>query len=165
MRKKLVFVIVFLAAFCQVLPVGAISKTEAKLVSDHCTAIRDNLKTLQKMDARVRVYLGSYYEAILSNFITPLNVRLVENNLSNGDLVENQNDFADARALFSSDFIKYQRGLEELVGMNCKDEPEAFYNKLEIVRQKRKIMEQDVLKMREVISWHIRLVNELKGKL
>ena len=163
--KKMLFVLSFVVAILISAPVGAISKTEAKLVSDHCTVIRDNLKTLQKMDARARVYLGSYYEAILSKFITPLNVRLVENNLSNGDLVENQNDFADARALFSSDFIKYQKGLEELVGMNCKDEPEAFYDKLEIVRQKRKIMEQDVLKMREVISRHVRLVNELKGKL
>ena len=163
--KKMLFVLSFVVAILISAPVGAISKTEAKLVSDHCTVIRDNLKTLQKMDARARVYLGSYYGAILSKFITPLNVRLVENNLSNGDLVENQNDFADARALFSSDFIKYQKGLEELVGMNCKDEPEAFYDKLEIVRQKRKIMEQDVLKMREVISRHVRLVNELKGKL
>ena len=163
--KKMFFVLSFVVTLLISVPVGAISKTEAKLVSDHCTVIRDNLKTLQKMDARARVYLGSYYEAILSKFITPLNVRLVENNLSNGDLVENQNDFADARALFSSDFMKSQKGLEELVGMNCKDAPEAFYDKLEIVRQKRKIMEQDVLKMREVISRHIRLVNELKGKL
>ena len=51
------------------------------------------------------------------------------------------------------------------MGMNCKDEPDSFYNKLVVVRQKRKIMEQDVLKMREIIAQHVKLVNALKGKL
>ena len=164
-KKALILYYIILMLFCPALNVGAVPKAEVALVSDRCESIINSLKKLQKTDAKTRVYLGSYYEKILTNFITPLNVRLVENSLSNADLVENQNDFAETRQLFSSDFINYQRALEELVGMNCKEDSDTFYNKLVIVRQKRKIMEQDTLKMREIISQHIKMVNSLKGKL
>ncbi len=130
-------------------------------VSDNCSSIKEKLREVQRDDAKVRVALGSYYETVLTRFITPLNVRLVENNLSNAKLVENQNDFAKTRTVFSDDFINYQKELEELVGMDCFKEPEDFYKKLEKVRQKRKTMNQDVLKMRNLLSGHIKYVNEL----
>ena len=49
--------------------------------------------------------------------------------------------------------------------MDCRKEPEDFYNKLDKVRQKRKIVEQDALKMRVLLSEHVQLANQLKGKL
>ena len=97
--------------------------------------------------------------------MTQFNIRLVENNLSTASLIENQNNIAEAKSIFASDFVKYQQTLEELVAINCKTEPETFYEKLDMVRQKRKTMKQDVLKMRELISEHIRLVNGVMGKL
>ncbi len=147
------------------LPTWAISKEQESAIKSRCETIKESLKTLQRTDAKTRVYLGGYYEIILSRFITPLNVRLVENNLSNADLVENQNKFVETKTVFANDFIKYQQMLEELVLMDCKNEPETFYEKLVAVRQRRKIMDQDVLKMRSLISEHIKLVFELEGKL
>ena len=148
--------------FCAV---QAISPNQSAAIVEHCDTIKDELKKVQKEDARVRVYLGGYYETILTKFITPLNVRLVENNLSSAGLVENQNNFAGTKTLFTNDFIAYQQGLEELVGLDCRQEPEKFYDKLTTVRQKRKIMVQDVLKMRNLISEHVRLVEGLRGKV
>ena len=120
---------------------------------------------MQKTDARARVYLGGFYEKVLADFVVPFNVRLVENNLSTAGLVENQNKMAETKALFASDFIAYQQGLEELVAYDCKNEPQEFYNKLDVVRKKRKIVEQDTLKMRNLISEHVKLADQLKGKL
>ena len=156
----------FLQVFAIKLPSAmAITEVQSSAIVEKCDVIRDNLRKVQKEDAKVRVYLGGYYDAILTRFITPLDVRLVENNLSNAGLIENQNDFAEAKTLFANDFVKYQQELEELVGMDCKGEPEKFYDRLVIVRQKRKIMAQDVLKIRSLISEHVKLVTELKGKL
>ena len=159
--------ILFLCLICSLvsLPVSAISESQEKAVAEHCDSIRSVLKSVQKTDARTRVYLGGYYEAILSRFVTPLNVRLVENNLSSAGLVENQNKLVNTRELFISDFISYQQDLEELVSMDCTKEPGNFYNKLEKVRQKRKIVEQDTLKMRSLLSEHVKLVTELEGKV
>ena len=169
MKKKItIFYCTIFLIFCQVAVVPAalaISETEEKVISASCSSIKDILKTVQKNDAKARVYFGSYYETILTKFITPLNVRLIENNLSSAKLVENQNKFAEGKTIFSSDFIKYQQSLEELVLIDCKSEPARFYEKLVLVRDRRKIMEQDVLKMRSLLSEHVKLVNNLKGKL
>lgn len=166
-KKRLIFYCIILLAICQVFVPGVSAVTEKQSIAvvEHCDTIKENLRKVQKEDSRVRVYLGGYYETILSKFITPLNVRLVENNLSSAGLVENQNNFAAAKALFANDFVIYQQGLEELAGMDCKQEPEKFYDKLVFVRQKRKIMVQDVLKIRSLISDHIKLVTALKGKI
>ena len=165
-KKRLIFYCIILMFFCQYSTgVMAITKEQSAAIEKNCDTIRDNLKKVQKEDARVRVYLGGYYETILSKFIMPLNVRLVENNLSSAGLIENQNKFAEAKTTFANDFVTYQQGLEELVGMDCKQKPDEFYDKLVVVRQKRKIMVQDVLKMRSLISEHVRLVEGLKGKV
>lgn len=171
MGKKNCFCKIGVAIFVALLvggglmPVSALSKEKEDAIVKKCDVIRDNLKKVQKEDAKLRVNLGGFYETILTKFITPLNVRLIENNLSSAGFVENQNNFVDARALFASDFITYQQGLEDLVGIDCRTEPGKFYDKLTIVRQKRKIMVQDVLKMRNIISEHIKLVTDLRGKL
>ena len=92
-------------------------------------------------------------------------MKLVEKNLSTADFVENQNSFVETKTVFSNDYISYQQQLEELVAMDCKSEPEAFYEKLVKVRQKRKTMEQDTMLMRSLISRHVRLVTTLKEKI
>ena len=165
MKRFLTILVLCLSSVFVVLPVSAISDEKKNAIQEHCETIKDSLKNTQRADARARVYLGGFYETILVDFVTPLNVRLVENNLSSADLVENQNKIADTKILFANDFVGYQQDLEELVGMNCGQEPEVFYDKLVRVRQKRKIVEQDVLKMRSLISEHVKLASQLKGKL
>ena len=165
LKVQIAFFALLVSLSGQFCVVQAIGPDQSAAIVEHCDTIKDDLKKVQKEDARARVYLGGYYETILTKFITPLNVRLVENNLSSAGLVENQNNFAETKTLFSNDYITYQQGLEELVGMDCKQEPEKFYDKLTKVRQKRKIMVQDVLKMRNLISEHMRLVEGLKGKV
>ena len=142
-----------------------ISEAGKQAIKERCDIIRDNLKSVQKTDSRTRVYLGAHYETILTKFVVPLNVRLVENGLSNAELVENQNGLTEARKLFADDFVNYQQGLEELVGMDCKTEPEKFYEQLEKVRSRRKTVEQDTLKIRNLVSKHLKLAGDLRGKL
>lgn len=145
-------------------------KTEAKITSeqktiivDHCDTMKDNLKSLQRTDSRARVYLGRYYETILTDFITPLNIRLVENNISDAKLLDNQTNFAAKRSVFNYDYISYQQSLEELVNTNCKTEPEKFYEKLVITREKRKIVKKDAAKMRDLTDEQKKLVEELRN--
>lgn len=147
------------------MPAQAISAKQENAIKEHCTEIKEQLKNVQKDDARTRVHLGGRYETILTKFITPLNVRLVENNLSNAELVENQNDFAETKTLFMTDYINYQQSLEELTLIDCKEKPEDFYEKLDITQQRRKIVAQDVLKLRSLITKHLKLVTELRSKI
>lgn len=142
-----------------------LSTEKQKLISDNCSIIKDNLKNLQHEDSKVRVHLGKYYETILANFITPLNVVLVANNVSNLDLIENQNEYTTTRAKFASDYIVYQKALEELVAIDCKVEPGRFYDELIEVRAERKKVSADVTKLRSLIEKQKELVTVIRGKL
>ncbi len=142
-----------------------ISEAQQTGIIENCATIKDNLTKVQKSDARARVYLGRYYETILTKFVTPLNLRLVENNLSAADLVANQTKMAEARTLFTNDYVSYQKELESLVAMDCKEKAGEFHQQLAKVKSKRKIVEQDTLKMRNLISEHVKLAGKLRGKI
>lgn len=145
--------------------VMAVSQAENEVLVSHCDEVREKLKVVQKNDAKTRVFLGGKYEAILNKYMVPLNVRLVENNLSTSEMIEVQNEFADTKVVFNNDYVVYQQSLENLVGIDCKAEPDKFYNELSIVRKKRMVMEQDALKMRNLITRYVKIVTELKGKI
>ncbi|MBQ3353097.1 hypothetical protein IJG89_02000 [Candidatus Saccharibacteria bacterium] len=164
MKRFLVVFLIITISFASV-PVLAISEGQEGIIQKQCKAIKVNLRAVQREDAKVRIRLGAYYDTVLTKYIMPLNVKLVENNLSNAKFIDNQNEFADTKTVFVKDFTKYQQMLEELVAVDCEAEPEKFYDELVDVRQRRKTMEQDVLKMRRLISEHIKLVEDLKGKL
>ena len=141
------------------------TQAQIAIVQDRCDAIHEELKVLQRNDSRARVYLGRYYETILNRFITPLNVRLVENNLSSTNFINNQNDFNKTRTNFMIDYVEYQKGLEDLVATNCKESPGQFYEKLVSVRAKRAVVADDTVKLKKLASEHSELVKGLKVKL
>ena len=109
---------------------GGISKEQTETISSQCSIIKDNLKNLQHEDSKARVHLGSYYEKILVDYMTPFNVALIAKGITNVNLVENQSNFSESRAKFAGDYITYQKSLEELVAINCKKDPVKFYEKL-----------------------------------
>ncbi|MBR2710646.1 hypothetical protein IKF02_03415 [Candidatus Saccharibacteria bacterium] len=163
--KRFLFTMIVLVASLVALPVFAISDSQEKAIVDHCDSLRDSLKSVQRDDSRARVYLGRYYENILNKFITPLNVRLVENNLSNSELISNQNDFAKTRTNFMIDYVEYQKELEDLVATNCKEEPGLFYEKLVSTRKKRELVAKDADKLRSLALNQIDDLKILEGRL
>ena len=163
--KKIFFLFVMMMGFCLVLPAGAVSEGQKMAISENCDKIKETLRTVQHQDSRTRVYLGRYYETVLSKYITPLNVRLVENTMINSDLMDNQDSFSRTRNSFIIDFIEYQKGLEDLVATDCKTEPENFYNKLVKVRERRKVVESDTVVLKELIMTQLNLVKGLREQL
>ena len=165
MRMKFVFPLcVFLCSFCFMGSVSAISKAQETAIVDHCEAIKEDLKNVQRSDARARVYIGGRYEGILSDYIMPLNLWLVEKNMSKANLIESQNKIAEMKTNFANDYVNYQQGLEQLVAIDCKNQATAFYDKLVRVRQKRKKVEQDVQKMASELNDYKAKVAKLKEK-
>ena len=172
MKKLKVLVLMVMTLFLMFSSVKVFAEGEEDLqitdaqrttIIDHCDAMKDSLKNLQRTDSRTRVYLGRYFETILTNFITPLNLRLVENNISDSALLENQTNFAERRTRFVNDFITYQQGLEELVHVDCKSEPDRFYEKLQATKDKRKIVNRDVMKLKGYTNEQVKLVEALKN--
>ena len=127
-----------------------------------CQSIKQTLKRVQNIDRNTRISIGRSYQTILTDFITPLNVRLVKNNKSISELTSIQNRFVDARETFNRDYISYSQEFENLLNIDCKNEPEKFYNQLEKTREKRTSVADSARKVRAIISEHLTEVEKFK---
>ncbi len=128
-----------------------------------CQSIKQTLKRIQNIDKNTRISIGRSYQSILSDFITPLNIRLVKNNISNGELSAIQSRFVDARETFNRDYIAYSQEFETLLNIDCKNEPENFYNQLVKTREKRAEVAASAKIVRGIITKHYNEVEALKN--
>lgn len=150
-------------------PAHALSETQRGAISQNCGSLQQSLKQLQVSDSRTRVYLGSIYETIISDYMLPLSIRIAASNWSldtNGVKLSTQHsDFSVSRSSFSATYIKYQRSLEELVSFDCLTDPDGFYEKLENVREERADLAALVAQMRAKLETHQETVKSLAENL
>ncbi|MBQ6320845.1 hypothetical protein IJI17_01315 [Candidatus Saccharibacteria bacterium] len=141
------------------------SESQLINISENCSSIRQSLKLLQRSDARARTYFGAIYETASSKYITPLNLRLVKNNLSSVALINLQTSLSTTRANFNADYIDYAKSLEELIALDCRLEPAQFYAKLESTREKRQILAEDAKTMNAMLANSVKSVELIKENL
>ena len=171
MKNKLLSLttIIVLVAATIAAPVRAIdielSDKQSANISNSCSTIHQNLKNLQRSDARARTYFGSIYETISSKYLKPLNLRIVNNDMSNATLLKLQLDFAEARIKFSEDYIKYSKALEELISINCRIEPKTFYQKLVDTRNRRAAVAKDIRSISGLLTSIVKNTEKLKEAL
>lgn len=164
--KPLIFVVI--AMFMTTIlisPVSAISDEQKGSISQNCNAIKTSLQSLQKSDSKTRVLLGTSYQTILTNFLAPLNIRLIKANLSDATLSTAQANIASEWTTFQDQFIKYSQSLEALIATDCKNQPEDFYNKLDSTRSLRKALNKISIKINKLITSSIDTVTTLRNSL
>ena len=144
-------------------PAAALSNEQLGAISQNCGTIRQSLERLEKADSRMRTHLGTIYETVLGKFITPLNLRLVNNSLPTFSTL--QTDFVVEQAAFKGAYTDYMRELEGLIAIDCKAHPDEFYNKLLTVRQRRSSLQKSVEKMSKLVDKQYDSVLQLKESL
>ena len=166
MRKAAILVaIVLVATAVNPISVKALSEEQEGLISTNCSSIKLQLKRIQKDDAKNRVHLGAQYESILTNLMMNLNLRLVKNNMANAEIAEQQTQFTSARDQFKKDYVEYSRELEELINIDCKNEPQKFYKKLQKTRDQRSDVDSDIVRLNEIIEQHHESIVKLREEL
>lgn len=134
-------------------------------ISTNCASIKLRLKQIQKNDARSRVNLGAQFEIISTNLMMNLNLRLVKNNIANANVSRQQTEFAAERESFKNDYISYSQELEKLISVNCKDEPQSFYDQLETVRSHRATVAGHVKRLSEMAAEHRKTILDMRDGL
>lgn len=142
-----------------------LNDTERGNISMSCASIQTSLKNVQRNDSKTRVILGTNYQTLLSNYISPLNVRLIKNNLPDSTLISIQSEAITSRNSFTNLFVTYSQRLESLISIDCKNQPDTFYGELENVRFLRSQLEESVNKVNTALSNHLKTVNQLREKL
>lgn len=132
-------------ASCAPAPTFALSEQQTSAISQNCPTIKQSLTQLQKVDSKTRTYLGTTYETLVNKFITPLNLRLVKNNRPTLSSV--QSKFTSEQTRFKDEYTTYMRELEELIAVDCQNNPQDFYKKLETVRKKRAELRETTVRL------------------
>lgn len=147
-------ILISLAAILALIPLNAFAFSEKQetVVSGECSTIRQTLQSVQKVDSKIRVHLGAYYEKVLNKYMIPLNSRLVENNIPNEELIKKQTTFNEKKKTFSDDYIEYQKNLEELISIDCKNSPKDFLEKLSATRELRKKVHDDIVSLKTLVD-------------
>ncbi len=144
-------------------PSASLSNDQIGNISTNCSSIKETLKRAQNSDRNTRLSLGRIYQNVLTNFITPLNVRLVKNNLFDSSLADNQSSFSKNRETFNHDYVTYSKDLETLIATDCKTNPVDFYSQLEKTRASRKAVSNDIATLNNILLKHSELVVNLKN--
>lgn len=148
---------------CLVEPAAALSDAERNAISQNCDSIHHSLSQLQKVDSKVRTFLGTSYETVATKFITPLNLRLVKNNRPTLSTI--QSEFNTEQAIFRDAYTVYMRELEGLIAMDCNAHPDDFYSQLVKVREERAILHNSALKMNKLVTDQYKAVLDLRNSL
>lgn len=143
----------------------ALSSEQSGAIVQNCASTKQSLLSLQRTDARTRSYLGSAYETVLADYITPLNLRLINSAQPNATLTDLHSEIINTRKEFNSEYTSYSQSLEELIGIDCYTKPEEFYNKLVETRKKRATVSTTTTSIRNLLSEHLTAVRKLKTDL
>ena len=164
-KASLLIAIVLVAAAVNPVSAKTLSEEQMGLISSSCPSIKLQLERIQKDDARNRVHLGAQYESIATNLMMNLNLRLVKNGMASAELAEQQTTFMSERDRFKDDYIGYSQELESLINIDCKSEPQKFYNKLVKTRNKREDIDKSMKRMNDIIKNHRQSIEKLKEGL
>ena len=144
---------------------NGLSDAQSGAISQHCASIKQSLRTLQRTDARTRSYLGSAYERAISDFITPLDLRLINVSQPNAGLTELHSKILSAREDFVRQYTIYSQSLEELINSDCQSSPNSFYDRLIETREKRVTLSKTTDSLRRLLAEHLSTVKKLDSSL
>ena len=142
-----------------------LSEDQRGAISQHCATTKQSLRTLQRTDARTRSYLGSAYEELLTHYITPLNLRLINSGQPNANLTTIHSEIIETRQRFISEYTTYSQALEDLIATDCQSRPDDFYDKLIDTRKKRAQLSTTTTNLRNLLSEHLTAVRRLRNNL
>lgn len=129
-----------------------LSDEKSDNIRTNCQDIKQSLKRVQNSDRNIRVSLGQSYQLVMADYITPLNLRLVKNNIANSELSNIQSRFASAREDFNRRYIYYSQVLEGLLAADCYNDPGDFYSKLIQTREARASVAESVGILNSIID-------------
>lgn len=150
-RSKLIFFVVSLSVlgfFGLSKNAGAdeihLTPNQLDYIKASCEATEVSLSQLHSNDALSRVNLGQSYEAISTRLIKRFNSRVAYNNLNNSSLVAVSNEYDKSLNLFRNSYQEYEVSLSNLISIDCQNNPEQFFGKLESTRTKRLLVRENV---------------------
>lgn len=156
MKQRLLAAALAVLICAQPSPVRAealvLSAEQIELMSRYCTEARGHLERLHYSDALLRVNLGQRYENISKRLMAPMNSRIALAGEDGVAMSETTVDFNEELAEFRSNYQSYDTDVDDVMGINCREQPVQFYQEIQVARQKREQVNNNVQELSKLIK-------------
>ncbi len=165
MKRTAILLSMFVAALAVTLitlPVVAAPSQDVVKVS--CTSAQSMLSQIEKTDAALRINRGRVYNE-LNDLFFAMNARVSVNRLSSTKLASITDDYSNELKDFRSLYSDYDGDLTNLVGMDCRSNPDDFYSSLTKLRDKRSKLKQSVDTLDKLFHDYVDEFNAVRKRL
>lgn len=141
--------------------------TKRDIVTQNCVTAQVTLQRIQYSDTATRVNRGQTYEAILSQFMTPLNSRTANNRLSAeaAQLTQITNTYQQNIRNFKRHYEQYDDAIKNAIKTRCQNKPQEFYAYLKEAQRLRASTSSDVALLDQGIEEYRKVVSDLKDRI
>jgi predicted nucleic acid-binding Zn-ribbon protein len=125
----------------------------------NCSNAQSTLQSINRSDITTRVNRGRSYDQALKLFYA-MNARLASNNITEPRLAEITKNFEDELNSFRSQYNDYNDRLKNTTDIDCRQEPQQFYDVLGQARDRRSAVHGSIVKLNNLIGDY---QNTIKG--
>lgn len=129
------------AAYAQTIP---LTQSHIAHVRSNCLTAVSSLDQLHRTDALLRVNRGQLYESISTRLMSRLNSRVALNRLDASKLTVASSNYEKALKSFREHYINYERQLNSTININCREQPQRFYDMVVETGKRRQRVNVDV---------------------
>lgn len=129
-----------------------LTSEQLKKISANCTSIQASLSQLKATDALLRVNRGQVYEAMATKLMDRFNSRLTNNDLDARGTTVVTDSYRAALNKFRSDYSAYEHLLVAATKVDCSSQPAEFHAAIELARDARSTVHDDVLSLHQYIN-------------
>lgn len=115
-----------------------------------CQQVKTRLKQIKLSDAVTRVNYGQVYESLSVNVMTPINLRLVANNLKPVELLTITDNYQKQFAQFRQNYVNYEEKLSQALELSCDQNPTQLISSLPELRQLRQKLNANTKTLRQL---------------
>lgn len=130
----------------------ALTEEQRAAIRTNCVSIKNTLNQLKVSDALLRVNRGQVYESMRSKLMERFNDRLGSKSLDNRGVLVVTGNYASTLDTFRANYVEYERQLASTIRIDCTEDPDAFRASLQLAREKRTLVHDDVNRLHQLID-------------
>ncbi len=121
-------------------------------IKSNCPSALATLSRIRLNDAPVYINHNQTYFSISDKLMARLNSRLTFNRYDATQLVKTASDYNVQLTKFKAAYKQYDDTMQDVLRMNCRQQPVSFYDKVATARQQRQKVQDAVVQLKTLID-------------
>jgi len=164
MKRIVIGLLLALLVVVPISQVNAQTEQQKALVVERCSLVKQYLDKQRRRDLVSRINRGHDYQALIDQQ-QALVSRLKNNGMDSAQFEKHLGELKSAFEGFRAAYSSYDDSLGDLIGVDCKKDPDNFFEALNNTRKLRNEVGQKTLQIGIILSIQRELIVDLKNHL